>query len=147
MTTLLCFCALSFIFGRFVQEIPGLPQAPSGVRNITTFAFITFMQHQASCLEYLTRITVDGFTYPRSLADQYSIHLFYTQFTKAGLKQSQSQPSRRQAIEKQSKEGNSGQVSTLLVICSSHGITYMPSHTFVELCADCTNQRAIVQHI
>ncbi|KAK9906518.1 hypothetical protein WJX75_003233 [Coccomyxa subellipsoidea] len=62
VTTLLCFCALSFIFGRFVQEIPGLPQAPSG-------------------------------------------------FTKAGLKQSQSQPSRRQAIEKQSKEGNSGQIA------------------------------------
>ncbi|CAL5227680.1 g10688 [Coccomyxa viridis] len=29
-STLLCFCALSFIFGRFVQEIPGLPQTKSG---------------------------------------------------------------------------------------------------------------------
>lgn len=52
--TLLCFCAFSFIFGRFVQEIPGLPQASSG-------------------------------------------------FTKSGPKQSPTQVSRRQAIEKQAR--------------------------------------------
>ena len=30
-TALVCFCALSFLTGRFVQEIPGLPQTKTGV--------------------------------------------------------------------------------------------------------------------
>lgn len=33
--TVLCFCALSFIVGRFLREIPNLPAVPSGVRTFT----------------------------------------------------------------------------------------------------------------
>jgi len=29
----LCLCALAFICGRFLDAIPGLPEAPSGVRR------------------------------------------------------------------------------------------------------------------
>lgn len=30
---LLCLCALSFIAGRFIQQIPGLPESNRGVRH------------------------------------------------------------------------------------------------------------------
>jgi len=29
----LCLCALAFVCGRFLDAIPGLPEAPSGVRR------------------------------------------------------------------------------------------------------------------
>ncbi len=48
------------------------------------------------------------------------IPICHMQFTKAGLRQSQSQPSRRQAIEKQSKNGEPREVGALLSRCDSY---------------------------
>lgn len=88
-TTLVCFCALSFIFGRFIQEIPGLPQTKSGVCSNAVNAVSQAQAALAMTSKVATQL----------LKTMQSIHfLGHAQFTQSG--NAANKASRRQAIEK-----------------------------------------------
>ncbi|CAK0751918.1 hypothetical protein CVIRNUC_002105 [Coccomyxa viridis] len=59
-TTLLCFCALSFIFGRFIQEIPGLPQTKSGFTQSGSASKASRRQAIEKVAEQQVRLSQDG---------------------------------------------------------------------------------------
>ena len=50
---LLCLCALSFIAGRFVQQIPGLPESNRGVRHHVE---MLQLKSTRACLSYPTAL-------------------------------------------------------------------------------------------
>ena len=134
-STLLCFCALSFIFGRFVQEIPGLPQTKSGVR---------------SCHFCLAKILQIVLWCHRKGRDDHPFLLItcmgLLQFTQSGGAASKS--SRRQAIEKpvqqaQIPQSRKPQVYRLLpLLASQHPLrhdckTPLPMHIHLSYPSRC----------
>ena len=128
-STLLCFCALSFIFGRFVQEIPGLPQTKSGVRisleTIRNMLELILMWHHGPGYR---DAAISGALIPG---------MGFLQFTQSGG--AASKTSRRQAIEKpvqqaqiHQQSGTKPQVPPLLPGVVSYHLGGIACHALLD---------------